>query len=226
MNVVPLRVACDASDTSGGSFPVHSIGTVRSLLPDGRFAIEDEAGGLRGCRRAASCLLRPQPGDTVLVSGPDAGRVFLIAVLEQADAAVSRIEVDGALVLGGNAHPVSIESEGEVRLRSGTRLAMDAGQWSMRAGSADCRTDELRLTAKSVEATTGTARLFGKVFETVADRIVQMARNTLRIVDEMDQSRVRHLDCKASETARIHARHTTLTGQDLVKVDAAQIHMG
>jgi Protein of unknown function (DUF3540) len=220
MNVVPLRVAPDASS------PVHSIGTVRSLLADGQFAIEDEAGGLRTCRRAASCLLKPQLGDTVLVSGPDAYRVFLIAVLEQADAAVSRIEVDGALVLGGNAHPVAIESEGEVRLRSGTRLAMSAEQWSMRAGSADCRTDALRLTAKEVEATTGTAKLFGKVFETVADRIVQMARNTLRIVDEMDQSRVRHLDCKASETVRIHGRHTTVTGQDLVKVDAAQIHMG
>ena len=50
--------------------------------------------------------------------------------------------------------------------------------------------------------------------------------NTLRIVDEMDQSRVRHLDCKASETVRINGRNTTVTGQDLVKVDAAQIHMG
>jgi len=220
MNVVPLRVASDASS------PVHSIGTVRRLLDDGQFAVEDEAGGVRTCRRAASCLLKPQVGDTVLLSGPDSYRVFLIAVLEQAYAAVSRIEVDGALVLGGNAHPVAIESEGEVRLRSGTRLAMSAGQWALQADTADCRTDELRFTAKSVEATAGTTRFFGKVLETVADRIVQMARNTLRIVDEMDQSRVRHLDCKASDTVRIHGRHTMVTGQDLVKVDASQIHMG
>jgi hypothetical protein len=64
------------------------------------------------------------------------------------------------------------------------------------------------------------------VFEVVADRIVQMARNALRLVEEIDQVRVGHLDCKATETVRIHGNHTVVTGKDLVKVDAAQIHMG
>ena len=34
------------------------------------------------------------------------------------------------------------------------------------------------------------------------------------------------MDYKASETVRIHGHHTMVTGQELVKVDAAQIHMG
>lgn len=220
MNVVPLRVAPDASS------PVHTIGTIRGLLPDGQFAIEDESGIARTCRRAASCLLKPQVGDTVLVSGPDSYRMFLIAVLEQADAAVSRIEIDGALVLGGNAHPVTIESEGKVSVRSGGVLDMAAAQWAMRAGSADCRADDMRFTARKVDATMGTMKLVGKVFETISERVVQMTRSALRIVDEVDQSRVGHLDCKARDTVRIHAKHTMVTGEDLVKIDASQIHMG
>ncbi|MNT91215.1 hypothetical protein D3C72_2322770 [compost metagenome] len=64
------------------------------------------------------------------------------------------------------------------------------------------------------------------MLETVADRIVQMARNTLRLVDEIDQVRVGHLDCKATDTVRIHGQHTIVTGKELVKVDASQIHMG
>lgn len=220
MNVVPLRVAPDVSS------PLHSISTIHGLLPDGRFAVEDDAGVVRTCRRAASCLLKPQMGDTVLVSGPDSCRVFLIAVLEQADPTVSRIEADGALVVGGNAQSVTIESDVGVSVRSGAALDMVAAQWTMRAGSADCSLDDVRFTTRTLDATMGTMKAIGKVFETVADRVVQMTRSTLRIVEGIDQSRVGHLDCKASDTVRIHAKHTMVTAQDLVKVDGSQIHMG
>ncbi len=220
MNVVPLRATTDASS------PVHSIGRIRGLLPDGQYEVEDEGGATRACRRAASCLLKPQPGDTVLVSGPDPFRVFLIAVLEQADAAVTRIEVDAPMVLGGNAQSVTIESEAGVSLRSGAGIDMAAPRWTVRADSADCQADEARFVARKLDATLGTVKLVGRVFETVAERVVQMTRHALRIVEEVDQSRVGHLDCKARDTVRIHAKHTMVTGQDLVKVDASQIHMG
>ena len=60
----------------------------------------------------------------------------------------------------------------------------------------------------------------------MADRLLSMARSTLRVVDETEQVRVGHLDCEASHAVRIHGHHTVVTGKELVKVDAAQIHMG
>ncbi|MDH6168402.1 hypothetical protein M2282_003555 [Variovorax boronicumulans] len=212
MNVVPLRPALAAAAT-----PVHCTGRLTATLPDAHFDVEGEDGQSWRCRRAASCLLRPEVGDTVLLSGPDRHRVYLIAVLEQADATVSRIETAGVL---------SIESPGDVRLHSGGQLQMKAAQWNLQAATGQCRVDDLRFTGQVLDATVGKLRLVGRVFESVADRIVQMARNALRVVDETEQVRVGHLDCEASGTARLHARHTVVTASDLVKVDAAQIHMG
>jgi hypothetical protein len=219
MNVVALRTA------AGESTPVHFIGRVTGPMLDGHLSVEDEQGLTWSCRRAASCLLKPQPGDTVMLSGPDRFRVYLIAVIEQADASMSRIDAPGHMTLGGEGS-VSIESAGDVRLCSGGALDMRGERWDVQAGSGHCRIEELRVTARTVDATAGRLRAAGKVFETVADRMVQMARNALRMVDEVDQMRVGHLDCKATQTVRIHGRHTTVTGKDLVKVDAAQIHMG
>ncbi|MBW8717366.1 MAG: DUF3540 domain-containing protein [Variovorax paradoxus] len=212
MNVIPLRPALAAA-----AAPVHLVGRLAAALPDAHFDVEDEDGGTWRCRRAASCLLRPEVGDTVLLSGPDGARVYLIAVLEQADDAVSRIDTSGAL---------SIESPGDVRLRSGGELQMHAAQWKLQAASGQCRVDDLHFTGQALDATVGRLRLVGRVFESVADRIVQMARNALRVVDETEQVRVGHLDCEAGGTARLHARHTVVTASELVKVDAAQIHMG
>ncbi|WP_426391068.1 DUF3540 domain-containing protein [Variovorax sp. R-27] len=214
MSVVSLRKA------SKLTAPVHFQGVVAALLPDGRISVDDEQGAVWVCRRAASCLLKPASGDTVLVSGPDSARAYLIAVIEQADASSSCIEAAGDVTFAstGNGR-VTIASTSELRLRADKRFVLKAEE-------GECDIGELRLVTRSVQAAAGSVRLVGKVFETVADRIVQMARQTLRLTDEVDQVRAGHMDYKASETVRIHGHHTMVTGQELVKVDAAQIHMG
>jgi len=219
MNVVPLRATPD------DAAPVHFMGRLTGLLPGGLLGVEDDDGVTWRCRRAASCLLKPEVGDTVLLSGPNSSRVYLIAVIEQADTSVGRIEVPGDLTLGGGG-AVLIESRTGVRLRSGEKLEISSREWMLQAERGDCRVDEMRFTAQTCDATVGRVRLIGKVLETVADRIVQIARNALRSVDEVDQIRVGHLDCKATDTVRIHGKHTLVTGKELVKVDASQIHMG
>jgi hypothetical protein len=55
---------------------------------------------------------------------------------------------------------------------------------------------------------------------------VQMARSALRLVDETDQVRAGHLDMRAQESVSVHGKHVLMTGKELMKVDAAQIHMG
>jgi len=220
MNVVALR---PAPVTPG---PVHLLGHVTAIAPDGQIGVEDESGTAWTCRRAASCLLQPQPGDTVMISGPDRLRVWLIAVVEQADATASRIDAPGNVVLASATGSVSIESASDVRLRAVGAVDMQAAQWKLEADLAQCRVDEMHYTGRQADATVGHTRIFGKVFETVADRVMQMARSAFRIVDETEQVRVGQMDVEAEHSVRIHGQHTLVTGTDLVKVDASQIHMG
>lgn len=220
MNVVALRPTPIAPE------PVHLLGRVTAIAADGQIVIEDESGAAWSCRRAASCLLQPQPGDTVMISGPDRLRVWLIAVVEQADSSVSRIGAPGDVVLASTTGSVSIESAADVRLQATGALGMQAAQWKLDADRAQCRVDEMLYTGRQADATVGHARIFGKVFETVADRVMQMARNAFRIVDDTEHVRVGQMDLEAEQSVRVHGRHTLLTGTDLVKVDASQIHMG
>jgi hypothetical protein len=203
MNVVSLRPAPSASA------PVHLLGRLAAFLPDGQLSVEDDGGAVWLCRRAASCLLKPELGDTVLLSGPDGLRVYLIAVVEQSDTSTS-----------------CIDAPGDLSLRSPGRLHMQAAEWVIKADQGECQVNEMRYIGQIVDATVGRLRLVGKVFESVADRMVQMARSALRLIDETDQSRVGHLDVQATETVRIHGKHALVTGKELVKVDAAQIHLG
>lgn len=215
MNVVSLHPNPPREPAS-----VHVLGHLLGSAPDGQWTVVDESGATWTCRRAASCLLRPAPGDTVMVSGPDRYRLYLIAVVQQADASASCIEAAGDVTLtamaGGR---VSLESSSELRLHGGHML-------NLAASKATCAVTEMDFCAQSTEASVGHLRFFGKALESVVDRMVHMARTALRIVDETDQLRAGHVDHEARETVRVHGRHTVVTGQDLVKVDSAQIHMG
>lgn len=215
MNVVSLHPNPPREPAS-----VHVLGHLLGSTPDGQWTVVDESGATWTCRRAASCLLRPEPGDTVMVSGPDRYRLYLIAVVEQAQASASCIEAAGDVTLtamsGGR---VSLESSSELHLHGGRML-------NMTASKATCAVTEMDFCAQSAEASVGHLRFFGKALESVVDRMVHMARTALRIVDETDQVRAGHVDHEARDTVRVHGRHTVITGQDLVKVDSAQIHMG
>ena len=103
---------------------------------------------------------------------------------------------------------------------------MQASRWGLKADKAECDVSDLRYTGESVDGTVGRLRLVGKLFETVAERVVQMARSALRLVDETDQVRAGHLDLRAQESLTIHGKHVVMTGKELMKVDASQIHMG
>lgn len=220
MNVISLR------PLTSESTPVQCVGRLVSAFPNGQLEVEADDGNLWACRRAASCLLKPEIGDTVLLSGPNSSRVYLIAVIEQADAAFSCLEVPGNLTLAARAGAVSIEGHSDIHLRSGGALNMQASRWGLKADKAECDVSDLRYTGESVDGTVGRLRLVGKLFETVAERVVQMARSALRLVDESDQVRAGHLDLRAQESLTIHGKHVVMTGKELMKVDASQIHMG
>lgn len=202
------------------SQPVQLLGRVLEQHGGGQFGVADEEGTVWTCRRAASCLLKPETGDTVLLCGPDRLHVYLIAVIEQADASASRIEAAGELTLGSaDEGGVAIVSATELRLDSGNRLVLKAAQ-------GECDFGQLQLNAQSADAAVGHLRLVGKVFETMADRVVQMARNVLRLVDDTERVRAGHFDQEVTHTLRMHGRDTMVTAKNVVKVDASQIHMG
>lgn len=205
--------------------PVHLIGTVSGRETDGDYTVDCDGRPWR-VRRAASCLLAPHDGDQVLISGPDASCVYLIAVLAQADPGMARLEAEGDVVLSSRAGSVTLESPADVVLRSQAMLRVESARLDLRTPQARCVIERLRYVGAEAQATVGTTRLVGKVYETVMDRLSFLSRLAFRSTDEVEHVRAGTLDYQAAQSARLHAAYTMVTGDDLVKVDAKQIHMG
>lgn len=196
---------------------VNALGVVTGALPGGVYTVAADGMQLR-CQRAASCLLRPEVGDTVLVSGPDAQRLYLTAVAEQADPAASRIDVDGDMTLA-SAH-------GTVTVESATQLHLRSQQLKLEAADADCKVGRTTYQGEDLQAAVLNIRVIGRLYEAVMDRLVHLSRSAFRMTDGVEQVRAGRIDYQAEESVRVHAKDTLVTARRLAKIDAKQIHMG
>lgn len=169
------------------------------------------------CRRAASCLLVPAPGDTVMVAGASEDALYLIAVIAQADPGHATLAVDGELTL---------RSTGALALQSDTAVHTHAPEWQLNAERAQCKVDTLDYQGAEVRFSVLVSRFVGRACEVVLDRLHLLTRSSFRLTEEVEQVRAGQIDMQASSTLRLHAKNTLVTSKELVKVDAEQIHMG
>lgn len=178
------------------------------------------------CRRAASCLLLPEPGDTVMVAGPHDDALYLIAVVAQADSSQTTLAVDGDLRLQSRHGGIAIRGAGAIELQSDTAVASRSPQWTLAAERAQCTVSELDYQGAEVRFSVLVSRFVGRACEVVLDRLHLLTRSSFRITEEVEQVRAGQIDMQASRTLRLHAKNTLVTSKELVKVDAEQIHMG
>ena len=205
--------------------PVQQFGTLTHLGQDGLHTVRCGRHDWR-VRCAASCLLAPSVGDTVLLCGPSPAQAYLIAVIAQADASAARIDVPGDLSLSVPHGQLTVNAANGLTLRSDRQLSLDSGTLAVRAAQARLALQDTEYLGVGVRATVASLRVVGRACEVVMDRISHVAQSIFRLAEQVEQVRAQRLDYQAEQTARVHARQTLVTGRDIVKVDADQIHMG
>ncbi|WP_105604435.1 DUF3540 domain-containing protein [Cronobacter sakazakii] len=187
--------------------PVQASGTVTHCFADGSLMVESEGRGWH-CRRAASCVIAPQAGDTALITSVD-NQLWLLAVLERANPQSAELSVPGDL---------HIRSAGELSL-SGEALRVSAQQ-------GDCHISEMKYSGDKLSAWVSLSRIVGKRAESVWQTVTQISHNLFRSTRQTEQVRAGQLDMKAEDYARLHAHNTLITSKAITKVDSEQIHMG
>jgi hypothetical protein len=180
------------------------------------------------CLRAASCLLVPAPGDTVMVAGTgdSDGELYLIAVVAQADPRQAVLAVNGDLTLASRHGAVAVRSAGALELQSDTAVATRAPEWQLNAERGQCHVASLDYQGAEVRFSVLVSRVVGRACEVVLDRLHLLTRSSFRLTEDVEQVRAGQIDMQASGTLRLHAKNTLVTSKELVKVDAEQIHMG
>lgn len=172
-------------------------------------------------RPAASCLIVPEPGDTVLLARVDA-RMFALAVLERASAD-REIAMEGELKLRAN--KITVEGEEELRLRSKS-VTLAGKTLALAAERASWVAERLGLLASSLDLESLNMRQVATLSEIVFESVKETLGRSYREIKDGEHVKAETMTFSLRGMLRAHADTALVTAKKLVKMSADQIHLG
>lgn len=185
-------------------------------LAEGRFGIRSAALETEG-RRAASCLLEPMPGDSVVCVKVAPHEIWIIAVLQREGDATHVLRTQG---------PARLESSTGSLTLDATELAIHSESVRLRARRADVAADDVALTGGQMRLIGGRVKVIGEMLSTVFDRVNHFSKQHTRTTAGLDRLRAAQLDCEAEQLMSLSGEHVLVQGEKLVKTRGGQIHFG
>jgi hypothetical protein len=196
--------------------PSLAYAIVLGVLEDA-YSLSTEFGTLRG-KKAVSCLVRPEPGDQVLLAYDEAGGCRILAVLDRADP-----EQPTNLAVQGD---VRLTAEnGRLTLASSERIELASQEFSLHAERGQVTTQELTVTSGVLESRLGTMRTAAKLCEQTFKELRQRLGACMRFVsghEEVQTGSTRHL---VEQTLTVQCKNSIHTAEETVKIDGETIHL-
>ena len=168
--------------------------------------------------RAIGCLVRPEEGDTVLLSLDATGGAWILSVLARDSGVSLAMELEGDSVLR--------VKNGGLTVASDMELSCITGKAVLHADDAEMAVRRMSLTAQLFSSQVERVKAVAGVVDDVSREYTRRVINYFRFTKE-------HEDCQAEsrrqlveETMTIHSKNTVIVSEEDVKIDGELIHMG
>ncbi|HET7176251.1 MAG TPA: DUF3540 domain-containing protein [Gammaproteobacteria bacterium] len=181
-------------------------------------------GGAFTARRAASCLLQPAAGDTVLAADVE-GSLWILAVLVRGEApAVIPLPADSTLKVAQGGLKLAVQDE--LTLAAGRQISAVAPEVSVQAAQASFALGALQLAAGLVEATVDRVKTFAELLETVAERVRLKAGAVHREVEDLEHLQAGQVYYSVKNVLNLRGKHAVMSAESEVRIDGERIHLG
>jgi hypothetical protein len=171
-------------------------------------------------------VVTPVLDDEVMLAVGEDGRTWILAILERRRSGPLQLDAPGDLTLRVPNGRIALAARDGLDLSTAGATSIDSGQLQITASEATIQVEGLSYLGRWVHSEVERVKLFATSMDTVVERFWQKVKRSFRFVEEVDQVRAGEIEYTARTNAHIHAENTLLTAEQLVKVDAGQIHLG
>lgn len=179
-------------------------------------------------RSAVGCLVRPEKGDTVLVTLDDASRCYVLAVLERPGGARApkTLAFQGQVNLDVREGGLRISADERISLASPEGLSLTAGQLEIQAREGEAKIETFTFLGKALASQIEKVRVVADAVDSVIRRAVQRLTSSYRYIEEHEEVQSASTRLLVEGTLTMQTKNTMHTAEGHIKIDAAQIHLG
>lgn len=177
-------------------------------------------------RRAASCLLVPRPGDTVLLATvPSGTTAHIIAILERSDREGGTLALPGDTRIDSAKGTLALHADA-LALQGRKSLQIDTARFALASLSAHTTVKHWQGVFDTLEAQATSLQLVAKTLSSKVGRLISRSLEALRLVDGLDETRAGRHRTAVRETYRVQADHITARARGFVDIDGEKINLG
>lgn len=167
---------------------------------------------------AVSCLVMPEPGDTVLLSTDETGCSYILSILERPEKRTTR------LAFGGD---VEIQvRKGGMTVTTEEAISFAARDFELNAHAGKVHIDSLSFAGRMIESQVAKIKVIAETLDSIIRRAVQRLRSSYRYVEEHEEVQSASSRMLVDGTFTIQTKNTMHTAEGHIKIDAEQIHLG
>jgi hypothetical protein len=172
---------------------------------------------------AASCLLRPESGDTVLLAELESGERLVLAVLfrDQTAPATLRLPPKSAL----RCEDMTLAAA-RLDLCGQDKLRLETRDMAVAAAAADVRVAEVHTLSDTVECCCRSLSSLGKTALSVFQSVTQCLGSSRRMVEGEDETRAGSSTLVADETVTVMSKNGLHLAEESSRTDAKLIQLG
>ncbi len=198
-------------------------GMVR-MTGDGYFVVEIP-GRLEKYRKAESCLIRPEIGDSVLVYREDGEGGYILAVLVRAQDDPVTLGFERGVTVETGTGAFTVDAP-DVRIEAERRVSLSGAELMVRAGRGEVEADTLAIRGKKLTAAWEQVRTAIRHLDTVCERVVESVNRCYRTVTEFEESRLGRLRLLVGGRFSLRSKQASVSAEEAVKIDGETIHLG
>ena len=197
----------------------HREGRIISLAEGPLMSCDSEPATL-----ALSCLVRPEPGDRVVVQRFSNGELVITSVIESASDSV-RLDCDRSLSVTAPGS-ITFDAVQNIQLTGKAELNFDAGRLGIKTKKLDLKSGIVSAQVQDVSVTGGRIEtVFNRVKSNAVD-CFQFAKNLFRQTYETECVHSGSFTQKVAGSHLSEATYVALVAKKDVRVDGKRIHVG
>lgn len=177
---------------------------------------------------AASCLVRPERNDMVLVSIDQAGRCYMLSILERPDHGnrPTTLSIEGQVNMEVNNGGLRVSAQDGIAFLTPERLSMTSEALEINALKGEASIESFSFLGRFFSGQIEKVKVIADALDAILKRSVQRLGSSYRYVEEHEEIQSASTRMLVDGTLAMQTKNTLHTAEGHIKMDAEQIHLG
>ena len=185
--------------------------------------------GVPGCtkaRRAPSCLIIPEIGDTVLVcdTGSEVS-AYVLSVLIRSTPAAATLGLPGGACLTTESGNLEVNAK-VIDLTATQKMKFDAPLLCVEASKTELRVRQIVGWFESIESHALKVSVVAKAMTTKVGRLLQQVQDSFRWIENNDETRAGRVRTKVKGHYLVQTENASIHAEGMVRINGEKIDLG